>query len=54
VWQLPPKKKPGLSHPQDFGVSDGGGAPGTARQLPLPAALRDLLIYMCCDVCALL
>ncbi len=48
------KKKPGLSHPKDFGVSDGEGAPGTARQLPLPTTLRDLLRYMCCDVCALL
>ena len=54
MWQLPPKKKPDLSHPQDFGVSNGGGAPGAARQITLPTTRRDLLIYMCCDVCALM
>ena len=30
------------------------GPPHSARQIPLPTALRELLTYMCCDVCALL
>jgi hypothetical protein len=32
----------------------GGRAPHAARQITLPTAHRQLLIYMCCDVCALL
>ena len=41
-------------HRRYFGNGREGGPPHAARQITLPTALRDLLIYMCCDVCALL
>jgi hypothetical protein len=37
----------GLSHPPHFGVFNGGGATGAARQIPWPTSRWDLSIYSC-------
>ena len=41
-------------HRRYFGNGREGGPPHAGRHIPRPTAHRQLLIYMCCAVCALL